>query len=104
MKPVKLIPFFGLLLVISSCSDSTPTSGTFQLLPQPVIFEITGPGSLRISDLTSCYSVDGSDLPVGSSLLEDLGLTAKESKARIVFGIDGSADLEDEGYILDNWY
>ena len=90
--------FFSIVLL--SC-QSPGKMGDFKVLPQPQHFEILGNSSLEYQDIQHYHSLDGAELPWYGALLENIESAEKPSGADILFQIDETIDLPDEGYTLE---
>ena len=101
MKNLQNLILIGFLSLLFSCNSTSDKPGYFNLLPQPQQFEIKGVSSLKYNDIQNYYSIKEIALPVRGELLTGIVSIEKQSKAQIVFKIDGSIDLPNEGYLLE---
>lgn len=101
MKVLSVLFLSGCLLGLSACQFAKNKKGDFRLLPQPQEMEISGISSLSVKDITHFYSVDGGEIPVSGSELSNLALAESPAGAQVVFKIDPTLAVEEEGYILD---
>ncbi|MET2984654.1 glycoside hydrolase family 20 zincin-like fold domain-containing protein [Aureibaculum conchae] len=84
-------------LTISSCQSSDEKLGDFKLLPSPQDFEIKGNSSLKYNDVKSCFAID-TELPVLDNLLAKITVSEKPEGATIIYAIDSTLSLADQGY------
>jgi hypothetical protein len=101
MKPFKLFVLAACIVLMGSCRESSPTGGTFVLLPQPVEVNIGGNSSLSPGDIVACFSEDTIGIPECGGLLEDMQAVRKKSKAQIWYGLDQELGVRPEGYVLE---
>jgi len=104
MNLIKLIkPLFllGCIIILSSFHPPSDNNGNFKLLPLPQHFEITGVSSLKFENVQNYYSHDKIDLPKVGKLLKTLQPVKELSEAQIIYRIDATVDLPQEGYTLD---
>ena len=83
--------------MVSSCQNSSDTSGVFKLLPQPQKFEITGDSPIQADEVLKSHGINGISLPVLGDLLAKLEPVENASEAQVLFRLDNSLDVGDEG-------
>lgn len=92
--------FLGFLVLISSLQSQTKGKGNFKLLPAPQNFEIIGVSTLNYENILNYYSEERIDLPNVGKLLSSIQPVKSESNAQIIYRIDASMDVAQEGYTL----
>jgi hypothetical protein len=101
MKPLKLFALAACIILMDSCRESSPTGGTFVLLPHPVEVNLGGNSSLSPGDILACFSEDTIGIPECGGLLRDLQVVKKKSRAQIWYGLDRELGVRPEGYVLE---
>jgi len=101
VKLIKLLFLFGCIIILSSFQSHDEIKGNFKLLPLPQHFEITGVSSLKFENIRYYYSEESIDLPKVGKLLELLQPLKDFPNAQIIYRIDETVDLPQEGYTLD---
>ncbi|EAR02834.1 glycoside hydrolase family 20 zincin-like fold domain-containing protein [Maribacter sp. HTCC2170] len=96
----KTCALFVSLLFLISCKNSPEKLGDFEVLPLPQKFEINGVSSLNVKDLKLYHSKINSELPIENDLFGKMKRADKESKAQLLFEVDNSLDIKDQGYLL----
>ena len=87
------------LVILFSCGSSEEKMGNFEILPHPQEFEIKGNSSLKYNDVKSCFALD-TELPVLDNLLAKITVSEKPEGANIIYAIDSTLSLADQGYKL----
>ncbi len=87
-------------VLFTSCETEKKT-GDFKILPLPQEFDITGVSTLASSNLKKVYSTDDSKLPIISKSFGELLRVEEPSDAQILYSINSSSDLKEEGYFLE---
>lgn len=95
-----LFTLLGILFLIS-CSTSEKKLGNFEVLPAPQQFEITGISGIKHNDVKNYFTDEEANLPVHGNLLNDIQRAETSSKAQVVFKVDESLDIKQEGYLLE---
>jgi len=101
MKLLRLLFVIGTFLMVSSCQNSPDASGEFKLLPQPQKFEITGDSPIQVAEVLNSHGINGINLPVLGDLLAKLEPVENASEAQVLFRLDNSLNVGDEGYTLE---
>ncbi|AWV98802.1 family 20 glycosylhydrolase [Arcticibacterium luteifluviistationis] len=86
-------------VIFASCKPIKKT-GDFKILPLPQEFEITGVSSLGHDSIKKVYSSSETEMPILSKVLGELVITKEVPEAQIVYDIDNTLDLGENGYLL----
>ena len=97
---LKILFLFGVNLFYS-CNFFNLKIGDFKVLPTPQSFQINGVSKLNSEDIAYFYNPINKILPPGSGFLVNIKATDTEEKAQLIFRIDPSIQIKDEGYILN---
>lgn len=74
--------------------------GEFEVLPLPQKFNITGVSDLSLEDLKWYHSSAGLEFPPANKLLQYMEPIEKASDAQLIFDIDTTLHIKDEGYTM----
>jgi hexosaminidase len=94
------ILFFTATNLFFSCNFFTLKMGDFKLLPTPQNFQINGVSNLQTEDILFFYNPNKKNLPPGSGFLGNIKRVDVKENAQLIFTIDPSIKIKDEGYIL----
>ena len=95
----KVLFFVGTNLFFS-CNFFGLKMGDFKLLPTPQNFQIYGVSNLQPEDILFFYDTNQKNLPPGSGFLGNIKRVDVKENAQLIFTIDPSIKIKDEGYIL----
>ncbi len=95
----KILFFVGTNLFFS-CNFFVIKTGDFKLLPTPQNFQINGVSNLQPDDILFFYNPNKKNLPPGSSFLGNIKRAEVKENAQLIFTIEPSVKIKDEGYIL----
>ena len=84
-----------------SCNFFNLKMGNFELLPTPQNFQINGVSNLQSEDILFFYNPNNKNLPPGSDFLNNIKAVDIKENAQLIFTINPSYKIKDEGYILN---
>jgi hypothetical protein len=91
---------FILLIILISCKSIPKQLGEFEVLPLPQKFDVTGVSNLRIEDLKRYHSTAELEVPDANKLLRNMEPIEKVSDAQLIFDIDTTLHIKNEGYTM----
>ena len=88
------------LVLLISCKSAPKLLGEFDILPLPQKFNVTGISDLSIDNLKRYHSTAGLEIPIANKLLANLEPIEKVLDAQLLFDIDTTLQIKDEGYTM----
>lgn len=100
-RKMKIKLLILLLIGLSASCELQNRTGDFKLLPHPQEWEITGNSELDVNDLKYYFNSTDLSLPAGSDFLKNATATDTKHQAHLVYAIDTTLDIKEEGYLMD---
>jgi len=91
---------FLICLFLLSCSNRDEKIGTFNLLPAPQEFRITGTSSLDYRDIRKIVFLSGCEKPAAGEFMKQVTIVDDTLNAQIIAGVDTIINVQPEGYLL----